>query len=262
MMRAIDAARGPLIVAGPGRGWRTIERYAYVERPYEDTWTWMASHLSTLGEALPGGGRAVELRIRPAGTEIARPVRLYVTGLVCGEDRARAGLEWTDAAHPHLFPHLEGTLEIAPVPHDGPPFTQIGILARYRPPLGPLGAIADRLVGAEITDAALTAWLEELADAIDDRVVAPSLRPEPVPPPIPLAEDPALRRVLLPVDGLAVRRGGAVGACATLEARPGVIHVSLNPFSGLIAVDHDPDVCPSDQLMDVLDGEQAAATTA
>lgn len=245
-----------------GRGWRTIERYAYVERPYEDTWTWMASHLSTLGEALTGGGRAVELRIRPAGTEIARPVRLHVAGLVCGEDRARAGLEWTDATHPHLFPQLEGRLEIAPVPHDGTPFTQIGILARYRPPLGPLGAIADRLVGAEITDAALTAWLDELAHAVDEGVIAPSLRSMPVLPPGPLAADPAIRRVLVPVDGLAVRRGGAVGACATLEAQPGVVHVSLNPFSGLIAVDHDPDVCPSDELVDVLDDEQAAPTTA
>jgi hypothetical protein len=249
-------------VTSTERGWRTIERYAYVERHYEDTWTWMASHLSTLGEELPGGGRAVGLRIRPAGTEIARPVRLRVAGLVCGEDRARAGLEWTDAAHPHLFPRLEGRLEIAPVPHDGAPFTQIGILARYRAPFGPLGAIGDRLVGADITDAALTVLLDELADAVDDGVAAPSMDPEPVPSPRPLAEDPAVRRVLLPVEGLAVRRGGAVGACAALEARPGVVHVSLNPFSGLMAVDHDPDVCPSETLMDVLDDEAAAATTA
>lgn len=244
------------------RGWRTIERYVYVERPYEDTWTWMASHLSTLGEALPGGGRAVLLRIRPAGTEIVRQARLHVAGLVCGEDRARAGLEWSDAAHPHLFPHLEGTLEIVPVPHDGLPFTQIGIQARYRPPLGLLGAIGDRLVGAEITDAALSAWLDGLADAVEDQVVAPSLRPPPVPPPNPLAEEPAVRRVLLSIDGLAVRPGGAAGACAALEARPGVVHVSLNPFSGLIAVDHDPDVSSSEQLMDVLDDDPAAATTA
>jgi hypothetical protein len=45
-------------------------------------------------------------------------------------------------------------------------------------------------------------------------------------------------------------------------ARPGVVHVSLNPFSGLVAVDHDPDVCPSEELTDVLDDEQAAATKA
>jgi hypothetical protein len=244
------------------RGWRTIERYTYVERSYEDAWTWMASHLSTLGEALPAGDRAVELRIRPAGAEIARPVRLHVSGLVCGEDRARAGLEWTDAAHPHLFPQLEGTFELAPVPHDGTPFAQIGIVARYRPPLGPLGAIADRLVGAEVIDASLTAWLDELARAVEDGVAAPSLESIPVQPPSLIAANPAVRRVLLSVDGLTVRRGGAVGTVAALKARPGVLHVSLNPFSGLVAVDHDPDVCPSEELTDVLDDEQAATTKA
>lgn len=244
------------------RGWRNIERYVYVERPYEDTWMWMAGHLSTIGEPLPGGDRSLELRIRPAGTEIVRPVRLHVAGLVCGENRARAGLGWTDAIHPHLFPQLEGTLEIAAVPHDGVPFTQIGIQARYRPPLGPLGAIGDRVVGVEITDAALAAWLDELADAVEGQVVAPSLRPEPVPPPAPPAEDPAVRRVLLPVDGLAVRRDGATGACDVLRALPGVIHVSLNPFSGLVAVDVEPDVGHTDQLLAALDDEPAAATTA
>ena len=244
------------------RGWRTIERYAYVERPYEDAWTWMASHLSTLGDALPGGGRAVQLRIRPAGGEIARPVRLHVSGMVCGEDRARAGLGWTDATHPHLFPHLEGMLELAPVPHDGTPVTQIGIVARYRPPLGPLGAIGDRLVGAEVIDASLTAWLDGLARAVEDGVPAPSPESMPDVLPSPIAGNPATRRVLLSVDGLDVRRGGAAGAAATLRARPGVVHVSLNPFSGLVAVDHDPDVCPSEDLTDVLTDEQAAATKA
>ena len=231
-----------------GRGWRHIERYAYVERPYEDVWMWLAGHLSTLGAPLPDGGRSVELRIRPAGKELSRPIRLHVAGLVCGEDRARAGLAWTDAGHPHLFPRLEGTLDIAPVPNDGGPFTQVGIVARYLPPLGPLGAIGDRVVGAEITDAALTTLLDELTDAIAEHVTAPSLRPGPVPTPGPPNEDP-VRRVLLPVDGLGVRRGGAIGAGEALAALPGVVHVSVNPFSGLVAVDLDPARCTTDELM-------------
>lgn len=148
------------------------------------------------------------------------------------------------------------------MPHDGAPFTQIGIKARYRPPLGRLGAIGDRLVGAEITDAALIAWLDELAKAVDDWVVAPSLRPGPIPPPDPPEADAAVRRVFLPVDGLAVRRGGAAGACDVLQGLPGVVHVSLDPFSGLMAVDHDPAVCASQQLMSALDDEPVAPTTA
>jgi hypothetical protein len=236
------------------RGWRTIERYVYVERPYEDTWTWLAGHLSTLGVPLPGGGRSFDLRIRPAGNEVVRPVRLHVAGMVCREDHARAGLEWTDAAHPHLFPRLEGTLRIAPVPSDGGPFTEIGIQARYRPPLGPLGAVGDRLVGAGITDVALTTFLDDLADAVDNQVPAPSLEP-PLGAPDRQDDDPAIRRILLTVEGLAIRHGGGTGACAALEALDGVAHVSLNPFSELVAVDLDPAVCTTDDLMAALDDD-------
>jgi len=236
------------------RGWRSIERYVYVERPYEDTWTWLAGHLSTLGAPLPGGGRSVDLRIRPAGSEIARPVRLQVGGMVCGDDQARARLEWTDAVHPHLFPRLEGTLQITPVPSDGAPFTEIGIQARYQPPLGPLGAVGDRIVGAGVTDAAMTTFLDELADAVAEQVPAVSPEPQPASPEG-QDDDPSIRRILLPVDGLAVRHGGGTRACAALRALDGVAHVSLNPFSELVAVDLDPAVCTTDDLMAALDDD-------
>ena len=121
------------------RGWRVIHRYAYVERPYEDVWFWLAGHLRTIGAPLPGGGRSVQLRVRPGGVELSRPVRLRLAGLVCGEGRARVGLGWVDAAHPHLFPELDGVLELASVPNEARPFTQVGVVARYRPPFGPLG---------------------------------------------------------------------------------------------------------------------------
>jgi hypothetical protein len=62
---------------------RHMDRYSYVERPYECVASWLADHLSPLGDPLPGGGRSVELRIRPGGLEVNRPVRLRVSGLVC-----------------------------------------------------------------------------------------------------------------------------------------------------------------------------------
>ena len=236
------------------RGWRAIERYTYVRRPYQDVWVWLGGHLSTLGAPLPDGGHSVELRIRPGGKEVSRPVRLHVGGFVAGADRARAALSWADAARPHLFPQLEAMLEIAPVPNDSEAFTQLGVVARYRPPFGPLGAIGDRVVGAEVTDAALTAFLDELADMVTDHTVSPSLPPEAeTQTPQPLSDAAGIRRVLLTVDGLAVRRGGALGVWEALSAVPGVVHVSLDPWSGLVAVDHDPAACTPDQCMTALE---------
>jgi hypothetical protein len=69
-------------VTSTTRGWRHIERYAYVERPYDQVSCWVGGHLSTLGDRLPGGGRSVELRIRPGEVEVSRPVRLHIGGLV------------------------------------------------------------------------------------------------------------------------------------------------------------------------------------
>lgn len=234
------------------RGWRRIERYAYVERPFEEVWSWLAGHLSTLGDPLPGGGRSVELHIRPGGVEVSRSVRLHVGGLVCTGEKARAALGWADATHPRAFPELEAVIEVAPVPHDGAPFTQLGVLARYRPPLGPLGAVGDRLVGAGVVDTSLTTFLDELANAVARHLTAPSLPSHPEE----HRGDPdssGIRRVILTVDGMTVRPRGAVGVWELLTALPGVVRVSLNPWSGLAAVDHDPELCGLDRMVAALE---------
>ena len=250
------------MTVGTRRGWRRIERYAYIERPYEDVWGWVAAHLSALGAPLPGGGHAVELRIRPGGMEVSRPVRLRVGGLVAGENRARAALGWADATRPSLFPQLEARLEIVPVPNDAMPFTQIGIVARYRPPFGPLGAIGDRLVGAEVTEAALVTFLDELAEAVEEHTATPAPPSELHPVDVrPDRERAGIERVLLVVDGLNSRPGGAAGTVAALAALPGVVHVSLDPWSGLVAVDHDPLACRSEQMTEALEDQAATPAT-
>ena len=232
--------------------WKELHRYTYVERPYEDVWYWLASHYQTIGAPLEGGGRSLELRVRPGGIEVSRPVRLHLSGLVCSEERARLGVGWADADHPHLFPELDGVLELAPVPNDGRPFTQLGLLARYRPPLGLLGAIGDRLVGAEVADAALTTFLEELARSAEEQIDPPALVPDPAAPRPAPPDGSDVRRTFLTIDGLGVRPGGAVGAGKALAATPGVVQVSLDPWNGLTAVDYDPTRCSGQQLVRAL----------
>ena len=247
------------------RGWREIHRYAYMQRPYEDVWFWLAGYLRTIGVPLPGGGRSVELRVRPGGVDLHRPVRLHLAGLVCDTGRASVGLSWVDAAHPHLFPELDGVLELTPVPNKARPFTQLGVVARYRPPFGPLGAVGDRLVGAEVADAALTAFIDEVAQTAEAYLEPPpALVPdgdqrdgtEPSSDP----EEGGVRRIFLTIDGLAVRPGGAAGVGAALAATPGVVTVTLDPWAGIAAVDYDPDRCRPDRL--VRAAEDPAATGA
>jgi hypothetical protein len=113
-----------------------------------------------------------------------------------------------------------------------------------------------------VTDAALTTFIDELAGAVADHTLPPSLQPEEERHGTDSGgEADGVRRILLSVDGLAVRRGGAVGLCEALAATPGVVHVSLDPWTGLVAVDHDPTRCSAEQLMVVLE-EPAAAQLA
>jgi hypothetical protein len=245
----------PSTVTSTTGGWRHIVRYAYIERPYDDVWGWLAGHLSTLGQPLPGGGRSVELHIRPAGVEISRPVHFHVSGLVCGNERATAAIGWVDAARPRLFPEFSAVLEVAPVRSDGAPFTQLGIIARYRPPFGPVGALGDRLIGADLTDEALNTLLDELARAAEGDIDPPAPAESPDQPDAEhhKLDDPGLRRLVLQVDGLAVRPGGAVGVAEALADVPGVVNVSLNPPAGLVSLDHDPAVSRLHEMLAVLD---------
>jgi hypothetical protein len=233
------------------RSWRGIERYAFVPRAYDEVWPWLAGHLSTMGDPLPGGGRSVELHISPAGRDVSRSVRLAVGGLVCRDGAACASLQWADASHPRLFPKLTAVLELRPLPNDRRPFTQIGVQARYRPPLGPVGLIGDHLVGADIADVAITNFLDDLVGSVTDGLPA---EPEPEPVVVDLAGgDPELRRHFLTLDGLGIRGGGAVGVYEALSSLPGVVHVSVDPWTGLVAVDHDPHRCGLAEMVAVLE---------
>jgi hypothetical protein len=259
-MRANDGRDAMSDMSTPkSRRWRSIERYTYIPRSYDEVWPWLAGHLTTLGDPMPGGGRSVDLHIRPAGKDVSRPARLGVGGLVCRDGVARASLHWADAAHPRLFPKLTAVLEVRPLPNDVRVFTQIGVQARYQPPLGRVGMVGDHLVGAEIADVAVTNFLEYLVRAVSDGL-PPASEPERAVVDLAGSDDSDLRRHFLTLDGLAVRGGGAAGVYDALVSLPGVFRASVDPWSGLVAVDHDPTRCTLAEMAAVLE-RRAEATS-
>jgi hypothetical protein len=168
--------------------------------------------------------------------------------------RARASLGWADAVRPYLFPLLQAVLDVVAVPSDVMPFTQLGVLARYKPPLGGLGVLGDRMMGAEVTDASLTMFLDELAQAVEDGTTPPSDAPSDAGDGhLVVAPANGIERLLLTVDGLSIRRGGAVGVWERLMAVPGVAHVSVDAWAGLVAVDRDPADCTAADLTAALE---------
>jgi hypothetical protein len=80
------------------------------------------------------GEDLAELRVRRAGLDVARDVRMFVGDVQVGIHSARLPIRWEDATRPGLFPILEATLEIAPVRAGRHAMTQLGLFGRYARP--------------------------------------------------------------------------------------------------------------------------------
>lgn len=133
------------------RTWRDIRHCAYVDRPFAEVCRLLAEEPArVLGDSGDGGvvrEQRAGLHVRRAGVDVSRDVRILRGDLLLDEDAARLPLRWEDAERPNLFPVLEATLELVPVPAGRRPTTQVGLAGRYRPPFGRLGAVADTLAG-------------------------------------------------------------------------------------------------------------------
>lgn len=245
------------------KGWRTIRHFAYVDRPFRDVRRTVADAPqrilagpsgSTDGEAEP----RAELRVRRAGLDLTRDVRMVVLGDVeIGVHSARLPIRWEDATHPQLFPILDATLEVAPVRAGRHAMTQLGLFGRYRPPLGRLGGLADNLAGHRIVVESVERFLDDLVDRFE--ATLPVGETEPDPDDGPAADTarhaPGRRRIALPVDGLDSLPGGAAGLALRLLGEPGVLDATVNPISGLAVIDYDGRATSVAVLLRLLEAE-------
>lgn len=244
----------PAVQEREGQGWREIRHYAYVERPYEDVWPALAQAPERVlggdgtSPARPG---VSELHVQRAGIDAFRTVRLRFGGLVCDEDRARLALHWEDARHPKLFPVLEAVLELAPLAAGRRHVTQVGLVGRYRPPFGAVGGVADRLAGEQFAAESVARFVEGVARRLEDMVEAGPPDPEEEPAdPGPVDTDPALlRRVLLPLERLEDRPGGAAGVRRYLAGKPGVVRAQVDAVAGIAEIVYDPELCHPGRIL-------------
>jgi hypothetical protein len=233
---------------------RTVSQFAYVDRAFRDVRRHVASAPTRiLGDGPPeaSGGPdepTAGLHVRRAGLDLVRDVRMVLGDLEVGVQSARLPLRWEDAAHPDLFPILDATFELSPV-SAGHPMTQLGLFGQYQPPFGRFGSLADTLAGRRIVLESVERFLDELARRLERELPATepdAARPDSRP-------TQGWRRVILPVDGLNRRPGGAAGVQLHLEAIPGVSAVSINPGTGLAVIDYDQRSCSVHDLQKALD---------
>jgi hypothetical protein len=232
-------------------GGRSVHHYAYVERPYEAVWMKLAqAPRQVIGgdEAWSADGALSELHVRRAGVDVSRAVKIKLGGIVAEDEMARMGVRWEDSRHPHLFPVLQGILSLAPVESGRRHVTQVGLVGRYRPPFGALGGIGDRMVGDEVAAEAIAGFVDDVARRLEALVDTEPFGRE-IAEDLVGADDSEYRRILVPLDGLADRRGGAVGIGRQLRGAPGVLRAQIDPVAGMAEIEYDPDLCSLSRIL-------------
>jgi hypothetical protein len=101
-------------------------------------------------------GFGEETRIeRPVVIEFGPPVRLASRTLI--------PMHWTPTGPGGIFPALDADIEIATL---SPGTTQLGVSARYVPPLGMLGRVIDRVVLFRVAESTLKDFLDRVGAAL------------------------------------------------------------------------------------------------
>ena len=251
--------------------WREVRHYAYVNRLFADVAEVLATAPERMigppGEPVTGHERLSGLHVRRTGVDLSRDVRITIGALVFDENVAQLALHWEDAHQPRLFPVMEAVLELAPLTAGRHRVTQVGLVGRYRPPLGRLGAVADTLAGHRLMMESVAHFVDDIADRIEAEVPPPAAEPEapgsavtqpgPAGGPV-ISASGRHRRVFLPVDGLDRRPGGGTRLRQRLAAEPGVSSVEVDAVAQMAVVDYDATVSSLGRLLTVLDEDGGA----
>jgi hypothetical protein len=157
---------------------RPLHCYAYVEAPFDLVSQLLAEDAvgllqhATEDAAEQAGTLSRTLRTGVAGFEVSRDVRIEVGEFTpAAVTRSVVPLRWHAEKGRLLFPQLTADLEVCAVVLD-PPLTQITVSGSYAPPLGVLGAGADRLVLHRLAEATVHRFTHEVAEELRRRIEA------------------------------------------------------------------------------------------
>jgi hypothetical protein len=157
---------------------RPLHCYAYVEAPFDLVSRLLAEDAAGLLQhatddaADQAGELSRSLRVAVGGFEIGRDVRIEVGDFTPREVlRSVVPLRWHAEKSRLLFPELAADLEVTALTID-PPMTQITVAGSYHPPLGLLGAGADKLLLHRLAEATVHRLTHEIADELRRRVDA------------------------------------------------------------------------------------------
>jgi hypothetical protein len=101
------------------------------------------------------------------GKRIERLVVVDVSPPIRVETKVILPLTWRPASDSGLFPALEGDVELAAL---GPARSQLSMTARYTPPFGLLGRVADRALLHRVAEATVKDFVDRVGEAMRGRL--------------------------------------------------------------------------------------------
>jgi hypothetical protein len=108
-------------------------------------------------------GEELRTRVGPSVDGFAKEVQLEIGTAEIHRSGLVYPISWTAIGAEALFPQLTGELIVS---HLGPEMTKLSIEATYKPPLGPLGKVVDRVVLGRFAESTVQNWIDQLAEAI------------------------------------------------------------------------------------------------
>jgi hypothetical protein len=137
--------------------------FTQIERPYAEA----ADALLDFPEGLsvPAGaayraGEELHARVGLGRLPIAKTVRLEVGTPVRTDERTTLPLRWEATGPTSLFPRMDADIVLEPL---GADYAHLSFRGSYDPPLGPVGAAADRLVLHRVAEATVRRFTDAVA---------------------------------------------------------------------------------------------------
>ena len=129
--------------------------------------------LSPLASDAVADGDAIRVRLGPLADHcVFGKQALIETGAPFERgDVTVIPLTWTATGLKEAFPVLEADLEVAAL---GDERTQLSLLGRYEPPLGPLGRRLDQLLLHRVAEATARAFLHHVATTLEAMAASPT----------------------------------------------------------------------------------------
>jgi len=162
----------PFLVSQP----KELRSYDYATMPYEEVRAILRADALSLFQratltALERArlvGATLHTRVGPIeiGVQVSiRIVRVTEEISALGERSLRLEIAWTAAERGALFPSMDAVLVARPLSSGE---TQLELLGHYQPPLGPVGAVLDALVGHRIAEASVQRFVQDVAKRLND----------------------------------------------------------------------------------------------